>query len=189
MTSSSNSSSLDPATELVQFVDDMIIQHDYPGFEPRAFKIGLPEHLVQGSGRMFGEALENESIYVRIAALRWFQEKTGAIKPFIKTIIALTEHEDPWIRYEASQTLERHLNPTIIIAETVARLLKDPEVFVRRGAARGLAKILPRLKEGKTPDEKLTVVIAALQEALVDSDGNVRQKAEKALRRGGYFAG
>ncbi|MBS1990721.1 MAG: HEAT repeat domain-containing protein [Cyanobacteria bacterium SZAS LIN-3] len=179
----------DPGAELAQFVDDMIIQHDYPGFEPRAFKIGLPEHIVQSPSRLFGDALGNESIYVRIAALRWFQEKTGAIKPYIKAISGLTAHEDPWVRFEASQALERYHHPTVEIATTIAALLKDSEAFVRRGAAKGLAKVLPKLKENRVKDEELEGVVAALKEALADSDGQVRQKAEKALRRGGTFAG
>jgi len=181
--------SSDPGVELAQFVDDMIIQHDYPGFEPRAFKIGLPEHLVQAPSRLFGDALGHESIYVRIASLRWFQEKTGAIKPYIRAIRGLTEHADPWVRYEAAQTLERYHHPTVEIATTISALLKDDEAFVRRGAARGLAKVLPRLKEQKVKDEDLEGVVGALKEALADSDANVRQKAEKALRRGGTFAG
>jgi hypothetical protein len=179
----------DPGQELAQFVDDMIIQHNYPGFEARAFKIGLPEHIVQSPSRLFGDALGHESIYVRIVALRWFQEKAGAIKPYIKAICGLTAHEDPWIRFEAGQTLERFQHPTVDMATTISSLLKDKEPFVRRGAAKALAKVLPRLKESKVPDAQLEVVVAALKEALVDQDGQVRQKAEKALRRGGTFAG
>ena len=179
----------EPALELAQFVDDMIVQHNYPGFEARAFKIGLPEHIVQFPSKLFADALGHESIYVRIVALRWFQEKPGAIKPFIKAISGLTVHEDPWVRFEAGQTLERFSHPTLAMAITVSALLKDKEPFVRRGAAKGLAKILPRLKEARVKDEELTEVVAALKEALADQDGQVRQKAEKALRRGGTFVG
>ena len=179
----------DPGAELAQFVDDMIVQHNYPGFEARAFKIGLPEHLVQGPSRLYGDALGHESVYVRIAALRWFQDKTGAIKPYIKAISGLTAHEDPWVRFEAGQTLERYHHPTVEMAMTVSKLLKDEEAFVRRGAAKGLAKMLPRLKEARVKDEELKDVVDALKEALADKDPQVRQKAEKALRRGGTFAG
>jgi len=179
----------DPGQELAQFVDDMIVQHNYPGFEARAFKIGLPEHIVQSPSRLFGDALGHESIYVRIVALRWFQEKPGAIKPYIKAISGLIGHEDPWVRFEAGQALERFQHPTVEMANTIKVLLKDKEAFVRRGAAKALAKILPRLKEAKVKDADLEDVVSALKESLADSDGQVRQKAEKALRRGGTFAG
>ena len=179
----------DPGVELAEFVEDMIVQLNYPGFEPRAFKVGLPDHLIQASSRVFGDALGHESIYVRITALRWFQEKIGAIKPHLKAISGLTKHEDPWVRYEASQALERFATPNLAVAMDVAKLLKDDEAFVRRGAARGLAKILPRLREQKVTEAQTAEVVEALKDALADSDGQVRQKAEKALRRGGYFAG
>ncbi len=162
----------EPALELAQFVDDMIVQHNYPGFEARAFKIGLPEHIVQFPSKLFADALGHESIYVRIVALRWFQEKgLGQSSPLSKAISGLTVHEDPWVRFEAGQTLERFSHPTLAMAITVSALLKDKEPFVRRGAAKGLAKVLPRLKEARVKDEELTEVVAALKEALADRDG------------------
>jgi HEAT repeats len=179
----------DPGVELAQFVDDMIVQHNYPGFVAGAFKIGLPEHLVQAPSRLFGDALGHESVYVRIVALRWFQDKPGAIKPYIKAIIGLIDFKDPWVRFEAGQTLERYQHPTVEIATSICALLKDTEPFVRRGAAKALGKILPRLKEARVKDEELKDVVNALKEALADPDGQVRQKAEKALRRGGTFSG
>jgi hypothetical protein len=181
--------SKDPGVELAEFVEDMIVQLDYPGFEARAFKVGLPEHMMQASSRVFGDALGHQSIYVRITALRWFQEKTGAIKPHLKAISGLVSHEDPWVRHEAGQALERYLQPTVAVAMDVCKLLKDDEAFVRRGAAKGLAKILPRLREQKMSEEQMSPVVEALKDALADNDGQVRQKAEKALRRGGFFAG
>ncbi len=56
--------------KLASVVDTMIIQHDYPGFEPRGLKLGLPEDLQNMSAKTFSNALSHESVYVKLTALR-----------------------------------------------------------------------------------------------------------------------
>jgi hypothetical protein len=46
------------------FVETMIVQHDYPGFEPRSLKLGLPDVLNKAGSKMFAEALAHDSVFV-----------------------------------------------------------------------------------------------------------------------------
>jgi len=194
-----NTSSAGELDSLVDFVTNMIIQHDYPGFEPRSFRIGLPEQLVSANSRLFASALEHESVYVRLVALRWFQEKPGAIKPYINDILALLGNADEWVRMEATITLERYQHPGPAIASSVAELLEDQYPLVRREAAKALGKMLAKFKDNsnsKDPaknaarDLHLEPIVESLKNALRDDeDAQVRQKAEKALRKSGAYAG
>ncbi len=194
-----NTSSSGDLDSLADFVSNMIIQHDYPGFEPRSFRIGLTEQLLKSNSRLFADALVHENVYVRLVALRWFQEKPGAIKPYINSILALLGNSDEWVRMEATITLERYQHPGPAIATAVSELLEDQYPFVRREAAKALGKMLAKFKENSnskdsaknaTRDQQLEPIVDSLKNALRDDqDAQVRQKAEKALRKSGAYAG
>jgi HEAT repeat protein len=165
--------------ELEQFadiVDKMILEHDYPGFEPRALRLGLPEEALRMPAKTYSQALVHTSIYVKIAALRWFQEKPGVAKSYIKAVAGLLHHADEFVRMESVRTLER-INgvPDEIILE-VSAMLRDPNTEVRKAAAKALGKL------GKKAKEKNQAVLQALQEASHDPDPGVRMKAQKASR-------
>lgn len=194
-----NTSSANDLENLADFVVNMIIQHDYPGFEPRSFRIGLTEDMLKASSRLFNDALGHESVYVRLAALRWFQEKPGAIKPHLPAILGLLDSPDEWVRMEATITLERYQHPTVGIALRVSEQLEDQFPLVRREAAKALGKMLSKIKENTNSkdaaknakrDADLEPVFESLKNALRDDqDPQVRQKAEKALRKSGAYAG
>ena len=65
--------------KLAGVVEELIVQLDYPGFEPRSLKLGLPEELETMSAKTFASALGHQSVYVKLAALRWFQ--SGPVSP------------------------------------------------------------------------------------------------------------
>lgn len=178
---------------LADFVVNMIIQTDYPGFEPRSFRIGLTEEQMKSSSKLFAEALGHESVYVKLAALRWFQEKAGAIKPHLKAVMGLLDWPDEWVRMEVVITLERYHHPSAEIAQAIAVLLDDEFPLVRREAAKALGKILHKLNEnskGSSQNEVLMAVVKKLKTSMVeDKDAQVRQKAEKALRKSGAYSG
>lgn len=167
---------------LAQFVDDMIVQNDYPGFEPRAYKIGLSQDLLKGPAKLFGQALDHDSIYVRLVALRWFQERPQYLKPYIRPVLAMVDSEDHWLRMESIMALERLHQPSEEIAGKVAAHLFDAEIVVQQVAARALGKIGKRLKL------KEGVVIDSLTQVARDGDPLVKRKAEKALRKIGVYS-
>ncbi|MBZ0186750.1 MAG: HEAT repeat domain-containing protein [Candidatus Obscuribacterales bacterium] len=167
---------------LVEFVDDMIVQNDYPGFEPRSLKIGLPESLLKGSTKLFAQALKHDNVYVKLAALRWFQEKPGFVRPYLHVIGNLLLHEDSFIRQESILCLERFNACDREMLSRVAALLKDDDVDVRKAAAKACGKIASKLKV-KEGD-----VIEALKVAALESSPQVRFKAEKALRKIGLYS-
>lgn len=179
--------------ELCEFVDNMIVQNSYPGFEARGFRIGLPEKFNSAGSRVFAEALGSPSVYVRIVGLRWFQDKPGTIRPHLKAIYGLLDSPDEWIRAEALTTLERFGSPNAETAMLAAKLLEDENVMVRKSAAKALAKILPRARQAKeataSRESNLQLTEDLLKKAMLDKDPQVRQKAEKALRRGGILEG
>src|SRR5437867_2951675 len=92
---------------LAQIVDDMAVQHEYPGFEIRSLKMGLPAEVVKSPGKLFHAALKHENALVRLAGLRWFQEKPGAGKQFTSAIAECLRDRDEWVRAEAALCLER----------------------------------------------------------------------------------
>lgn len=167
---------------LAEVVDEMIVQHDYPGFEPRSLKLGLPDTLVKAPARMYAEALGHESVYVKLAALRWFQERPGMMKPHINAVAGLVDNTDPWVRLEAIQALERYPFPSPVLANSIAGRLSDGELDVQRAAAKALGKIGSKLKlkDGE--------VIEGLKRAALEKDGQLRGKAEKALRKIGVYS-
>lgn len=186
-------SSTELLQELADFVSDLISQTSYPGFEARAFRVGLPDKFSHASSRLFAEALEHPSVYVKLCALRWFQDKPGMIKPHVKTIVAFLADEDEYMRIESLGVLERFHAPTSGNALAAALLLEDKEVLVRRHAGKALMKMLPRVDEKAAKElddvraQNLDTIKELLEKALNDKDVLVRQKAEKALRKSGLL--
>jgi hypothetical protein len=168
--------------ELADIVDTMIIQHDYPGFEPRALILGLPSEAVNAPAKVFGQALGHDSIYVQLTALRWFQVHNGVVKNYLPRLLDLLASTDEFVRVEAARTIERaNLNdPKTLLA--LAASLKDPQEMVRTAAAKALGKLLSKAPV-QNPD-----IVAALKEAAADPDEQVRWKAQKALRKMGAYS-
>ncbi len=167
---------------LAEFVDDMIVQNDYPGFEPRSYKIGLSQELLKGPTKVFGQALGHPSVYVKLVALRWFQERPQYLKPYTRPVLAMVDDEDKWLRMESIMALERLHSPTMEMAEQISKRLFDEEIAVQQVAARALGKMGKRLKlkDGE--------VVEALNKVAQEGDALVRRKAEKALRKIGLYS-
>lgn len=166
---------------LADVVEELIVQLDYPGFEPRSLKLGLPEELESMSAKNFGNALGHKSVYVKLAALRWFQERPGVAKSHLSAILGLVDSNDEWVRMESIRTVEKMSKLPAHVGVIVSKGLKDESVEVRKASAKALGKIL---KRSVTKDVS---VIDALKEATQDSDVEVRFKAQKALRNIGEF--
>jgi len=162
-------------------VQDMIVQHDYPGFEPRSLKLGLPESINKMSAKTFAQALGHENVYVRLAALRWFQERPGMAKSHLERLEQLLADNDEWVRRESVRTIEtiHGLPPDVGIK--ISHLLKDADVEVRKEAAKAIGKIVKKLPK---KDEE---VMASLRVAAEDPEIEVRWKAQKALRQLGEY--
>ncbi len=167
--------------KLAAVVEDMIVQHDYPGFEPRALKLGLPESITKAPTKVFAQALGHPNVYVKLAALRWFQEKPGLAKNYKNAVLGLLDNEDSFVRVEALHLLERFTEPSKDMVVEVVKRLKDGDADVQRTAARACGKLCKKLKM-KDPS-----VISSLQEAASQGDPQLRGKAEKALRRIGAY--
>ncbi len=168
--------------KLAEVVDDMIIQHDYPGFEPRALILGLPEEINKAPAKVFGDALSHESVYVKLAALRWFQERPGLARNYmIKHVMGLMDDGDPFVRMEAIRLVERGTEPTKDMVLKISTLLQDEDPEVQRCAARACGKLCKKLKL------KDQTVIDNLHAAAAGTDSQLRGKAEKALRKIGVY--
>jgi len=167
--------------KLADIVDEMIVQHDYPGFEPRALKLGLPDSVTKAPAKMFTQALGHESVYVKLAALRWFQERPGMAKGAFRAVMGLYDNSDPFVRLEAVRLSERFTEPTKELALNISKLLRDEDVEVQKAAARACGKLCKKLK---MKDE---TVIDGLQQCAAGKDALLRGKAEKALRRIGVY--
>jgi HEAT repeat protein len=169
--------------ELADVVETMIIQHDYPGFEPRALILGLPLDAVNSPAKVFSQALRHESIFVQLAALRWFQVHPGVVKNYLPLVVDLLKSEDEYVRLEGAKTLERGnaIEPAPLLA--LAACLKDPKEMVRTAAAKALGKLLSKADDAPDPN-----IVAALKEAAADPDEQVRWKAQKALRKLGAYS-
>ncbi len=166
---------------LAEFVETMVLQHDYPGFEPRALKLGLPDPVNKASSRVFLEALQHPNVCVKLAALRWFQEKPGMGKSHAQAIAGLLKDSDSWVRLESVHALERINVQSDEILASIAHLLEDEDVAVRKAAAKALGKICSKRSKRFEP------VVMALQKAAEDQDHQVRWKAQKALRLLGEY--
>ncbi|MBS1953680.1 MAG: HEAT repeat domain-containing protein [Cyanobacteria bacterium SZAS-4] len=167
--------------DLAEIVDNMIVQHDYPGFEVRGLKLGLPEEALKMHAKVFVQALGHESIYVKLAALRWLQERPGVAKSYMKPIAGLLDNSDEWVRMEAVRTLERISSPLQEAVEKIADLLRDDNVEVRKTAAKALGKICSR------KSAKSETIVKSLHDAASDQDAAVRWKVQKALRQIGEY--
>jgi hypothetical protein len=168
--------------ELVEIIDTMIVQHDYPGFEPRALNLGLPQRAVAAPAKVFGQGLSCDNIYVQLAALRWFQVRPGLVKTYAKSISNLLESADCYVRAEAIKTIERAGLADRDTLTKVTAKLKDSDEMVRKGAAKAAGKLFGQVEN--LDDEFLTALRAAAQ----DPDEQVRWKAQKALRKLGAYS-
>ncbi|CAN5182701.1 hypothetical protein BH10CYA1_BH10CYA1_40800 [soil metagenome] len=167
--------------DLAEIVDNMIVQHDYPGFEVRGLKLGLPEEVLKAHAKVFVQALGHESIYVKLAALRWLQERPGIAKSYMKPVAGLLDSPDEWVRMEAARTIERVSAPHEDAVLKIAELLRDANAEVRKAAAKALGKICAR------KSDKNEVIVKALHDAASDEDAGVRWKVQKALRQIGEY--
>ena len=163
---------------LAAVVEDMILQLSYPGFDERSLKLGLPDAVSKYPPKTYGQALKHESTVVRLAALRWFQERPGIAKTHTRPIVDCLEDVDGWVRREAISCLEKFEYLDSKITDEIAELLTDRDVEVRKGAAKALGKI----------GEKSDNVIEALRQAAEDENHEVRWKAQKALRKLGAYS-
>jgi HEAT repeat protein len=168
-------------TELAEIIENMIVQHDYPGYEIRSLKLGLPDAAMRSHAKVFAQALGHKSIFVKLVALRYFQEKPGLAKSNINAISGLLDHPDSWVRMEAARTIERIQSPAENAVAKLSPLLKYDDIEVRKSAAKALGKVCAKMTK------KNEVVIQALHDAAQDADAGVRWKAQKALRLIGEY--
>lgn len=163
--------------ELVEIVETMAIEHSYPGYDIRCLPLGLPDAVTRSPSRLFSKALCQKVVLVKLAALRWFWERPGDAKRFIKEISAQMEDADEWVRLEAVRTLGRIDRVDPAIATKVSVLLSDPDAEVRKAAAKTCGKL-------NCTD---VAIVEALRQAAQDADTEVRWKAQKALRQLGVY--
>lgn len=166
---------------LAEVVENMVLQHDYPGFEPRSLRLGLPDSVNKASAKVFSQALGHPSVFVKLAALRWFQERPGHGKGHERAIAGLLKNEDPWVRRESVRALERLQLTDEAMVLTISELLSDIDPEVKKSAAKALGKICSKRAKQIAP------VIERLQAAASDANPEVRWKAEKALRLLGAY--
>ena len=127
---------------LEDIVDDMIVQHNYPGFELRSLNLSLPQSLHDAPLRLYVQALKSKNLYVRLVALRWFQAKPGLAKNHSKEISSKLEDNDPFVRLEAIRTIEIAKTDDKQTALKIASLCKDPEESVRIQAVKSCGHML-----------------------------------------------
>jgi hypothetical protein len=165
-------------TEFAEIVENMALQHDYPGFEIRSLKLGLPAEVTKAPAKMFAAALGHDRVVVKLAALRWFSDCPGVAQQHLHRIMPKLSDADEWVRLEAVSLLGRmHKLKDENIVE-IAKLLKDEDKAVRKEAAKALGKL-----GCKDPQ-----VVTALKAASEDADTEVKWKAQKALRKLGEYA-
>lgn len=169
--------------DLEEIVDNMILQHDYPGCEPRALNIALPQAISQAPARLYLAALDSNNVFVKLVSLRWFQTRPGAARSHARSIVAQLENADPWVRLEAIRTITvaKIWEDSSILK--VSSLLKDADEHVRAEAAKACGGMFQ--KANSLLEDK---IIAALQEASHDTAQSVRRKAIKSLRKLGAFS-
>lgn len=165
--------------QLIEIVETMALQHSYPGYDVRSLSLGLPESVTRSSSRLFVSALTCPQVLVKLAALRWFYERPGDAKRYVKQISQVLHDPDEWVRLEAARSIGRVSNVDQAIANDVSELLNDADAEVRKAAAKTCGKL----------NCKSEIVIANLRKAAQDPDTEVRWKAQKALRQlGAYVA-
>lgn len=165
-------------TEFAAIVEDMVIQHDYPGLDVRSVRLGLPRAVMGASPGLIADALGHDQAVVRLAALRWFQEKSGLATRYIKKIAELLQDEDEWVRLETIKVMGKLDNLGPVYCDSLAACLKDKWAGVRKEAAKVCGK-------QEKPSESM---ISALKIAATDADIEVRWKAQKAMRKLGCYA-
>ena len=184
--------------DLEEAIENMIVQHDYPGFEPRSLNLALPTIFSNASAGIYAKALKSDSVYVQLAALRWFHNKPGLAKTHAKLIATHLENTDPWVRTEATRTIEITKTADINVISSICHLLKDLEPMVRMEAAKALGNLGKEITQtGKSTNFKGTLaektaakeqIIKALKESSEDSVLDVRRKVIKSLRKLGAFS-
>src|SRR5436853_4358293 len=127
--------------QLVDIVETMAVQHAYPGYDIRSLRLGLPADAVKSPARLYVSALKHDNPLLRLAALRWFWERPGDAKRYIKVISPALEDPDEWVRLEAVKTIGRTESPDVSLAESVARLLQDKDAEGRKAAAKTCGKL------------------------------------------------
>jgi vesicle coat complex subunit len=165
--------------KFVEIVEDMILQLSYPGFDERSLKLGLPDSISKFPPKTYANALKIDSTVVKLAAIRWYQERPGIAKSHLKSITECLTDKDDWVRKEAVLCLEKieHVDENVLLQ--ICALLKDEDIDVRKYTAKALGKL----------GGKSQAVIEALQAASEDSNHEVRWKIQKALRKlGAYVA-
>jgi HEAT repeat protein len=164
--------------KLVQIIEDMALQHDYPGFELRSLKLALPKETEQCSAKTFALALDHKDVIVKLAAIRWFiNARPGTIKQYSQAVINCLQNEDEWVRLEAIALLEHTKLDNEALSQLLCRLFNDTSNEVRAAAVKAAGKL----------GANSSVVISGLKEACLDKDANVRAKAGKALRKLGAY--
>ncbi len=161
---------------LSEFIIDTITQSDYPGFEAKAFRLGLPIQYHNAPASLFLKALKSDNIYIQLAALRWFQEKPNQTFSHQDAILNFLKSNDIWLRFEAIKTIERMSSPKENLAVALSPLMLDESAMVKQEAIKAFGKIIRKLKINKP--ELLTNLEIASQ----DKNHEVKRKALKALR-------
>lgn len=163
--------------KLADLVDQMSIEHSYPGYDVRSTHLGMPDAVTKSPARLFAQALEHQDVMVKLVALRWFYERPGDARRYQNLLLSLLGSPDEWVRLETAKTISRidHVDEEVALA--VSTLLADPNLEVRKHAAKALGKL----------GHKSPTIIQNLQQASSDSDREVRWKAEKALRLLGAY--
>jgi|SRR5579883_1148314 len=163
--------------KFAEIVENMALQHDYPGYDIRSLKMGLPLELTKSPAKLFNNALKHPNNLVKLAALRWFQERPGVAKRYTGAIADKMDDPDPWVKAEAALCLERIGIQDYQLSMRMAKLLRDSSALVRKSAAKALGKL-------GSNDQS---IIEALQKLTEDRDQEVRFKAQKALRQLGVY--
>lgn len=182
--------------DLEDIVEDMILQLSYPGLDSRSLNISLPMSANNAPVKLFVQALNSESVNVKLSALRWLYSRPGAAKHNLSKIGFLLEDNDSWVRKEAIKTIEitKVFEPDLISKITL--LLKDNDQVVRIEAAKCLGNLLKEMPKAALNTKSKNVVdlkllkenaIKGLQEASEDSVQEVKRKAIKSLRKLGAF--
>jgi HEAT repeat protein len=112
-----------------------------------------------------------------LAAIRWFAERPGDAKAYIKAVAAALEDPDEIVRLESIRAISLVDRVDDALARKVSSLLADPCAGVRKEAAKACGKFGCRSKE----------IISALRQAAEDKQIEVRWKAQKALRKLGAY--
>jgi len=173
--------------ELEEIVDNIILQHDYPGFEPRSLNVALPQLVNDAPARLYFAALSSENIYVQLVSLRWFQTRLGAARRSANAIANQLDNKDAWVRFETIRTIEigKLWDENSILK--ICALLKDPDERVREQAAKACGYLARDASKLTKPAIQKTI-ITSLKEASQDSAESVRRKAVKSLRKLGAFS-